>query len=287
MTSGLDFYDIHQHIGDSSGSHAIDWGVQTFDAVGLAESEADTRLRYMDDARIRRALVMPGFSYDRSDGIQATRRQNDSLARYRDAKPERFIAAGIAEPRDTGSARDEIKRISDELGVVGVTFHTAFQGVTMDSRSVMDCIALMGELNLVPLLHAADDCHHESLSKLAKVARAFPDLTIVALEPFYLLEGQLTCDLVAEVAPNVVFDTASCYDFDLLTAFATRWGSDRVLYGSHFYSQDGGSSRSRRAALLRREFETSSVLSEAAKYDIAEGNWKRVFGQRDDSTKET
>jgi uncharacterized protein len=277
MSADLEFCDVHQHVGDSSQSHGIDRGVSTADATGVSESEADSRVRFMDEARIRRAVVMPGFSYDRSDGIQATRRQNDALARYRDAHPERFIAAGIVEPRDTGSARDEVRRISDELGMVGVTFHTQYQGVTTDSPSVMDCIELMGELNLVPLVHAPDDCLHESLYRLAKVARAFPDLTIVALEPFYLLEGQLACDLIADIAPNVIFDTASCYDFDLLAAFVNRWGSSRVLYGSHRYSQPGGS-MSRRSALLRHEIETSPELSAEAKHDIAEGTWTRIFG---------
>ena len=66
---------------------------------------------------------------------------------------------------------------------------------------------------------------------MAKVARAFPDLTIVALEPFYLLEGQLLSDLVADIAPNVMFDITSCWDFDHVAAFANRWGSSRLLYG--------------------------------------------------------
>jgi uncharacterized protein len=276
MASDLRFCDVHQHVGDSSQSHGIDRGDSTSDAAGVSASEADLRIRFMDEAKIERAVIMPGFSYDRSDGIQATRRQNDAVARYRDANPERFVAAGVVEPRDFGSALDEVRRLSDELGMVGVTFHTQYQGVTTDSPAVMDCIALMGELGLVPLVHAPDDCLHESLYRLAKVARAFPDLTIVALEPFYLLEGQLACDLIAEIAPNVIFDTASCYDFDLLAAFVNRWGASRVIYGSHRYSQPGAS-MSRRSALLRDEIETSPDLSSEAKREVAEGTWTRVF----------
>ena len=280
MSSDLQFYDIHQHVGDSSQSHGTHRPGPTVDAIDALDSEAGMRLRYMDDARIRQAVVMPGFSYDRSDGIVATRRQNDALARYRDDNPDRFIAAGVIEPRDMGSCLDEIRRIAGELRMVGVTLHTQYQGVFIDAKPVLDGLALMGELNLVPLIHAPDDCLHEALWRLAKVARAFPDLTIVALEPFYLLEGQLLSDLVADIAPNVMFDITSCWDFDHVAAFANRWGSSRLLYGSHLYSNGSGTAMARRAALIRRELETSPVLSDTAKHDIAEGNWKRLFGAR-------
>jgi uncharacterized protein len=280
MSPGLEFYDVHQHVGDSSQSHGTHRPGPTVDAVGAAETEAGMRLRYMDEARIRQAVVMPGFSYDRSDGIQATRRQNDALARYRDDHSDRFVAAGIIEPRDTSASRHEIVRIADELRMVGVTLHTQYQGVFIDAQPVLDCLAVMGELNLIPLIHAPDDCLHEALWRLAKVARAFPDLTIVALEPFYLLEGQLLSDLVAEIAPNVIFDITSCWDFDHVAAFANRWGSARLLYGSHLYSNGAGTAMARRAGLIRQELETSPVLSDAAKHDIAEGNWKKLFGGR-------
>ena len=160
MSSGLEFCDDHQHVGDSSQSHG---GMNTDVAVSADATEFDLRVRYMDEARIRQAIVMPGFSYDRSDGMQATRRQNDRLASYRDAMPDRFVAAGIVEPRDTSIAHDEVKRIADELRMVGITFHTQYQGVTIDSRPMLDILSVMGELNLVPLIRAPDDCLHESL----------------------------------------------------------------------------------------------------------------------------
>jgi predicted TIM-barrel fold metal-dependent hydrolase len=274
MTSDLEFCDVHQHVGDSSQSHG---GMNRHVAAGAAESEFDLRIQYMDDAGIRQTLVHAGFSYDRSGGIEATRSRNDELARYRDAKPDRIVPSGIVEPRDTSTALDEVRRIANELRMVGITFHTQYQGVTIDSRPMLDILALMGELNLVPLIHTPDDCLHESLSRLAKVARALPDLTIVALEPFYLLEGLLTCDLIAEIAPNVLFDTAECWDFDHLVTFANRWGSSRLLYGSHRSSVPRAGAM-RRSALQRQEIETAPDLTDNAKHDIAQGNWKRVFG---------
>ena len=53
-----------------------------------------------------------------------------------------------------GSCLDEIRRIAGQLRMVGVTLHTQYQGVFIDAKPVLDGLALEGELNLVPLIHA-------------------------------------------------------------------------------------------------------------------------------------
>ena len=93
--------------------------------------------------------------------------------------------------------------MSNELGLRAVSFHTEYQGVTMDSPWVMRYLDRMGELGMVPLLHAADVSLHEALWRLGKVARALPDLTIVAIEPFFTHHGMDHCSFIADVAPNV------------------------------------------------------------------------------------
>jgi hypothetical protein len=82
----------------------------------------------------------------------------------------------------------------------------------------------MGELGLVPIIHAMDDTPEEALWKLASIARSPPDLTIVALDAFSSYEATRQCFFVADVAPNVVFDTSLSYNFDFIEEFARRFG---------------------------------------------------------------
>ena len=95
----------------------------------------------------------------------------------------------------------------------------------MDSQWILRYLERMGEVGLVPLMHAMDDTPEESLWKLASIARQLPDLTMIALDAFGGFEATRQCFLVAEVAPNVVFDTSLSYNFDFIEDFAVRFGA--------------------------------------------------------------
>src|SRR6476661_3904851 len=181
----FDVFDVHHHVG------------RAFDALGgeldrgddqreeFAEIELADRLRTMDDGGVRQAMVIPGHGYLRPQGLADTRAVNDEIAAYRDRTPDRFpVACGIVEPRDGAAAFAEIDRAAGELDLVALSFHTRFQGVSVDSRWVLRYLERMGEHSLVPLMHAMDDTPEESLWKLASIARQFPDLTMIALDPF-------------------------------------------------------------------------------------------------------
>jgi predicted TIM-barrel fold metal-dependent hydrolase len=143
----------------------------------------------------------------------------------------------------------------------------------MDSQWILRYLERMGEVGLVPLMHAMDDTPEESLWKLASIARQLPDLTIVALDPFSGYEATRQCFFVAEVAPNVVFDTSLSYNFDFIEDFALRFGADRVVFGTDLYSHPVG----RRISHLLPQIVESS-LSDADKAAILGGNARRLFG---------
>lgn len=270
--AGFDVFDVHHHVG------------RAFDALGgelagddapadFVERELADRLRIMDDGGVRQALVIPGHGYLRPNGIADTRRVNDEIAAYRDHTPDRFpVACGIAEPRDGALALGEIDRVASELGLVAISFHTRFQGVSMDSQWVLRSLERMGELDLVPIIHAMDDTTEESLWKLAFIARAFPDLTILALDAFGGYEATRQCFFVADVAPNVVFDTSLSYNFDFIEDFAVRFGADRVVFGTDLYSHPVG----RRISHLLPQIVESS-LPDDAKRAILGGNARRLL----------
>jgi predicted TIM-barrel fold metal-dependent hydrolase len=271
---GFDVFDVHHHVG------------RAFDALGgaleqpsappeeLARIELADRLAIMDAGGVHQALVIPGHGYLRPNGIADTRRVNDEIAAYRDANPHRFpVACGIVEPRDGPHAFGEIDRAAQELGLVALSFHTRFQGVSVDSQWVLQYLERMGRLGLVPLIHAMDDTPEESLWKLASIARGLPHLTIIALDPFSGFEATRQCFHVAEIASNVVFDTSLSYNFDFIQDFALRFGAERVVFGTDLYSHPVG----RRISHLLPQIVESS-LSHDDKALILGGNARRLLG---------
>jgi predicted TIM-barrel fold metal-dependent hydrolase len=274
----FDVFDVHQHVGKTMQTGGDD-GAKAESGVRLDPEELKRRLETMEVLGIQQAMVSPGYSYNRADGIAATRRQNDAIAAYRDAMPDRFpIAAGVVEPRDEAAGLAEIDRMSDELGLAAINLHTQHQGVGIDDPWVVRYLDRAGERGMVPFVHAADDCWQESLWSLAKVARALPDLTIVALEPFLTLEGQRSAPFFAELAPNLLFDTASCTLLGMLKAFVKQVGAERVVYGSQTYSY----SRPPRPGLGKQALVRHKIagwdLSQEERAAILGGNARRLFG---------
>jgi len=271
---GFDVFDVHHHVGrpfDALGG-ALDPDSDGTGAVEVAEVEA--RLRIMDAGGVSQALVIPGHGYLRPSGIADTRRVNEEIAAYRDHRPDRFpVACGIVEPRDGPLAVTEVDRIGAELGLVAISFHTRFQGVSVDSGWIHQAIERAGERGMLPIIHAMNDTPEEALWKLAAVARGFGELPILALDAFGSFEATRQCFQVAEMAPNLVFDTSLSYNFDFIEDFATRFGAHRVVFGTDLYSPPVG----RRISHLLPQILESS-LGDADKAAILGGNARRLLG---------
>src|SRR3954471_9904407 len=130
-----DVFDVHHHVGrafDALGGEldSRDDGREEFAAFELAD-----RLRIMDEGGVRQALVIPGHGYLRPNGLADTMRVNDEIAAYRDRTPDRFpVACGVVEPAYGPTSFAELERVRKELGLVAISFHTRFQGVSVDSQ---------------------------------------------------------------------------------------------------------------------------------------------------------
>jgi hypothetical protein len=270
---GFDVFDVHHHVGrafDALGGTLQD---SSNDLAEFERFELAERLRLMDEGGVCQALVIPGHGYLRPNGIADTRRVNDEIAAYRDATPDRFpVACGIVEPRDGALAFAEIDRAVTELGLVAFSFHTRFQGVSMDSQWILKYLERMGEHRVLPIIHAMDDTPEEALWKLASVARSVPDLTILALDAFGGFEATRHNFFVGEIAPNVVFDTSLSYNFDYIEDFANQFGAERVVFGTDLYSHPVG----RRISHLLPQI-VDSALSDADKAAVLGGNARRLL----------
>jgi len=267
--------DVHHHVGNAFS--ALGGDVDQKGELTVADYqrlEVESRLEIMDRGGVQQAVVIPGHGYERVNGIADTRAENDAIAAYRDSLPERFPAAvGIVEPRDGEASLAELTRARRELGLAGISFHTRFQGVSLDSRWIRVYCERMGELGLVPVIHAMDETPEEALWKLAQLARDLSDLEILALDAFGTYESTRQCFFVADVAPNILFDTSLSYNFDFIEDFAGRFGAERIVFGTDLYSHPVG----RRISHLLPQI-LESQLSDADKALILAGNARRLFG---------
>ncbi|NQZ96565.1 MAG: amidohydrolase [Myxococcales bacterium] len=288
MEHAFDILDVHHHVGDAFaalGGHVSSEGDSTAAKAGRSAlppdrgsedfgDEMTARLSIMDAGGVRQAIIIPGHGYLRPNGHADTRVMNDGVAAYRDRLPARFPAAvGIVEPRDGPKSFDELARMKNELGLVGVSFHTRFQGVSLDSQWIRQYVERMGELGLVPVIHAMDESTEEALWKLTSLARDFSDLEMLVLDAFGSYESTRQCSLVAELAPALLFDTSLSYNFDFIEQFAQRFGPERVVFGTDLYSVPVG----RRISHLLPQI-LESDLGDDAKSLILGGNARRLFG---------
>jgi predicted TIM-barrel fold metal-dependent hydrolase len=265
--------DVHHHVGDpmTALGGALDEPAATEE---WWEEELRTRLGIMDAGGVDQAVVIPGHGYLRPDGIVDTRRVNDGIAAYRDRRPDRFpVALGIIEPQHGAVSFPEIHRIRQELGLVGVSFHTRFQGVSLDSQWILRYVEVMAEEGLVPVLHAIPESPDEALWKVLTIARAHPDVRMLVLDAFESYEATRECALVAELAPNLVFDTSLSYNFDFIEDFVRRFGAHRVAFWTDLYSPPLG----RRITHLLGQIKASglSLEDQAA---ICGGTARDLFG---------
>jgi hypothetical protein len=267
--TAFDILDCHHHVGEVHSTLGL--GADT--STGLADERA-TRLATMDRYGVRQAVVIPGHGYLRPNGLADTRRVNDAIAAYRDAVPDRFPAAiGVTEPLYGPAGLAEIDRCADELGLLGISVHARFHGVTVGSPLVRAIVERCAERGLVPFVHAMGEPAGEALWEVQELGREFPQTTIVVLDAFASFEQAKQALPVGELAPNLVFDTSLAYTFDLVLPFVRRHGATRLVYGSDLYSAPLGY---RRTHVLGQILEAD--LPDDDKRLILANNTRRILG---------
>jgi predicted TIM-barrel fold metal-dependent hydrolase len=271
--NGFRVLDIHHHVGDATVALAM----PGMGAGVAAPDEMHIRLDTMDRNGVDAAIVIPGHSYLRPQGLADTRRVNDAIAAYRDARPDRFVAAlGIVEPLYGRAGDEELRRIREDLGLVGVSIHTRFQGVSTDSPLVLAQIEVMAELGLVPFVHSVAEASEEALWRVQVLAKAFPDLPIIVLDCFSSHEQSTHALHAAGATPNLIFDTSLAYTIDPVLRLLDRYGSHRAVFGTDLYSHPLGY---RRSSVLAQFLD--SELSPDVLQQVLAGNAERLLGLGD------
>ncbi|RVT92406.1 amidohydrolase family protein [Sphingomonas crocodyli] len=263
--------DCHHHVGSVKDT----LGLGGASGGGEADAELRIRIETMATNGVDQAIVIPGHGYIRAEGIADTRRINDAIAAYRDADRAHFPAAiGIVEPLYGAAGLDEVDRIHAELGLAGVSFHTRYQGVPNDSPLIRKLIERMERHRLIPFVHALPELSDEAPWRVASIARDFPDLPFVVLDAFASYEQSQQVMFLADLAPNLIFDTGLLYTLDIVMPFIRRFGAKRLVYGSDLYSHPLGYRHEHHVLTQLRKAD----LKDAERGLILSGNIERILG---------
>ena len=139
---------------------------------------------------------------------------------------------------DALDALDELSRIK-EIGLKGIKFHPDYQEFFVEEERVFPLYAEIERLGLPLLFHAgrdplSPDLVHATPKGISKVAKSFPNLTIIAAH----LGGMERSDEVEKYLvglPNVYFDLSMAHTFcDLSQAerIVKTHGTDHILFGT-------------------------------------------------------
>lgn len=232
---GFRIIDCHHHVGSLE---SIGLSMGEVDGRDPVEVELELRLHAMEVHGVDGAVVIPGHGYLRPRGQADTSAVNDAIAAYRDARPDRFPAAlGIVEPiHGVPACTAELRRMRDELGLVGVSIHTRFQGVATDSPLVIGALRAAADLGLVPFVHAVDGVPDEAMWKVQQVGRAIGDHPVVVLDALSGIEHARQACVVGADCPNLVFDVSLAHHAMFVDSLLDVVGAERVVFGTDHYS---------------------------------------------------
>jgi len=222
--------DIHHHLGSLSGGSLQE-------GEGWMDKDYAARIAMMSENNIDFVGLLAATGYIQADGIEATKRSNDTIAAYRSRDLQRFpVAAGIVEPLHGARSLGELERIKHELRLDGVVWHNRFQGVAVDHELMRPLLKKVSELGLVPFIHTNAESNMEAGWRLERLAREFPELTFIAMDA---LHGNAHGQMVLEIAkrtPNIMWDNSGARSANFMRRFVEDAGSDKLVLGSTYYS---------------------------------------------------
>lgn len=262
--------DAHQHIGHMADVLSFD-GRETA-AEPTVEEDAARRIAFMDSLDIVWAVLQPSHGYLRTEGIGATMKVNDRMARYRDIAPDRFRVLGTTEPLHGERSLAEVDRVR-ELGLDGLAWHHRFQGCYIDSRWMWPTLERMAELDLVPLLHVNAESSLEANWRLQRLAADFPGLTFLAMDGLWSYERARHVLITAASTPNVIWDMGGPVCYIPVEEWVRCNGSTTVCFSlGGTYS---GHAHAAKPALLA-EIEQAAI-SDSDRANILGANLARLF----------
>ncbi len=207
--------DFHTHAG-RWGSVAVDDDPKRF-------------VEIMDAAGIDRASINCIFHGD-------ARRGNDTVARFLDRYPDRFIGVAFVTPHYPEEAIPELERAFGDLGFRSLKVYPPYALIPLNDPAWNPIFNWCDDRGLVVMSHSDlgmpnDHLHRPRL--FSEVAERFPNVTWVLGHSGNLEAGRREAVAVAQAHPNVYLETCTSWGGNGAIEFLVQGaGEDRVLFGS-------------------------------------------------------
>jgi uncharacterized protein len=244
-------------------------GIDLFGEEALAR-----RRKNMADAGIDATLINPVWYYERPNGAADTRAVNDRLAALIKTAPDLFIGGvGLAEPMHGEAGLDEVRRIDEELGFVGVFCALHWQGCTINDPHVYKLFELLEERRMLALLLILAESIAATPPMLVEAARAFPNLSIIALDWGGSMQHSHQLTLDAGRHRNLHFDTSGVIP-SMIGQFVKDNGPEQLVFGSDMYSHSTGVKNAPSAVRERLSEEDAQLVLRDNLVRLLEGTGK-------------
>ena len=228
-------------------------------------------LRRMDKAGVDKAVawLQPPYLRDVTPG-------NAYVHEAMTAHPDRILGFGWADPNlGVDRAKEAARRCVGDYGMFGVKLNGAQNSFYIDSPElalpVIEEIARLG--SRLAFHVGADAYEHTHPFRVAKIARLFPELTILAVHMGGAAFADLSAAMIetADACPNLTLIGSAVRAIPILKAVKAL-GPDRVCFGSDTPFELMWVERAKYDALLDGE------VSDEERSLIMGGNIARLFG---------
>jgi predicted TIM-barrel fold metal-dependent hydrolase len=225
--------DIHHHLGPR------DRLTGAYGEFSLTRA-IDRHLRDMDDHQIDEACLIASHNAVVSS-VKCVRRGNELIAQACAARPDRFVAGvGTVDPSIGEAGFEEIRACREELGLAGLAWHPHFQGVYVDSPSLVRYVACAASLDLPVFMHMVPGSALEGAWRFLRLAESVPEALIVCLDAFASFDQAQWVLALGGRAENLLFDLSHiALGSRTIEQFVERYGAERLLFGSDFYEDIG------------------------------------------------
>lgn len=221
---------------------------------------ADDLIARMDEAHVRRAVVLSAAYMSVLADDAAMRAENDFAAAEVARYPDRLIGfCGINPLR--GSALPEVDRCVDQLGMRGLKLHLVGSQVDVTNAEHLAALARVfdraGQLGLPILIHIANPIglplDSDGLTNLGTIIATHPDVRVGFAHCFSLLDNQQLDLLTAGIRQRLLrgdslfLDLSACLsgfqdappsERALMVWRLRKFGLERVFFGSDYIRID-------------------------------------------------
>jgi aminocarboxymuconate-semialdehyde decarboxylase len=98
-------------------------------------------------------IDLTGYQLEPAKGLEWSKAINEMLAAEAATNPDRFLALGSVPLQDASKAAEEVRRIVQDLGMVGVEIATTVDQTALDLAELDEFWAAAAEVGAVVLLH--------------------------------------------------------------------------------------------------------------------------------------